>query len=399
MPYYIGDVIKDEKRLVARTPEAFQLSGIDVRINARAEEADPLKKTVRLSGGTVIPYDFLVIGTGAGASFPQIPGIEGEGVFTLKTLPDALRMKAYLKERQCRKAVIVGAGFIAMEMAEALRTTGMDTTIVHRGELPASRWDREFAKLMLEELGRNNVSFLTNREILAVHEGGDSRLRLTTNWEDIETDMVLFALGIRPSVKLAADMGVKIGSSGAIQVNFSQATSIEGVYAVGDCCEVFHRVGRRWVYMPLGDIANKQGRTLGRNIGGGKAIFPGVVGAQSFKLFNLEVAATGLDEMEAASCGYHPASAIVWGNAIAASMPGAKKLGIKLVADRATGKLLGAQAIGEMGAVSRINLLSAALWAGMDLDEIAYLDLAYAPPFGGVWDVIHIAAQTLKKNI
>ena len=349
MPYYIGDVIKEEKLLVARTPEAFRQSGIDVRINARAEEADPSKKTVRLSDGTVIPYNFLVIGTGAGASLPKIPGIDREGVFTMKNLPDALRMKAYLKERQCRMAVIVGAGCIAMEMAEALRSAGMDTTIIHRGELPASRWDKEFAKLMLEELIRNNVAFLTNRATLAVHEGGDSRLRITTNQEDIETDMVLFALGIRPNVKLAADMGVKIGSSGAIQVNFSQATSIEGVYAVGDCCEVFHRVSRRWVHMPLGDIANKQGRTLGRNIGGDKAIFPGVVGAQSFKLFNLEVAATGLDEMEAASCGYHPASAIVWGNAIAASMPGAKKLGIKLVADRATGKLLGAQAIGEVG--------------------------------------------------
>jgi NADPH-dependent 2,4-dienoyl-CoA reductase/sulfur reductase-like enzyme len=399
MPYYIGDVIKDEKRLIARTPEAFRQSGIDVRINAQAEEADPVKKTVRLSDNTIIPYDFLVIGTGAGALLPQIPGIEMEGVFTMKNLPDALRMKAYLKEKQCRRAVIVGAGFIAMEMAEALRTIGMETIIVHRGELPANRWDKEFSKVMLDELVRNNVSFLTNRATLAVHEGKESRLRIETNQENIETDMVLFALGIKPNVKLATDMGVKVGTSGAIQVNFSQATNIEGVYAVGDCCEVFHRISRRWVHMPLGDIANKQGRTLGRNIGGGKAIFPGVVGAQSFKLFNLEVAATGIDEKEAVSSGYLPASATIWGNAIAASMPGIKKLGIRMVADRASGKLLGAQAVGEKGAVSRINALSCALWAGMDLDDIAYLDLAYAPPFGGAWDIIHTAAQVLKKNI
>jgi len=399
MPYYIGDVIKDESRLVARTPEKFRQSGIDVKINTRALEADGVNKTVRLSDGAVIPYDFLVIGTGALASLPMIPGIESDGVFTLKNLPDALRMKTYLKERQGRKAVIVGAGFIAMEMAEALRNIGMETVIVHRGALPASRWDREFSKLMLEELSRNNVSFLTNREITAIEKGENASLRLITSEGEVPADFILFALGTRPNVKLAADMGVKIGKSGAIQVNFSQATNIGGVYAVGDCCEVFHRVSKGWVNLPLGDIANKQGRILGRNIGGGKAFFPGIVGAQSFKLFNLEVAAAGLDERESLSCGYHPVSAIVWGSAIGASMPGAKKVGIKLVADSATGKLLGAQALGEMGAVSRINLLSLALWAEMDIDDIAYLDLAYAPPFSGAWDVIHIAAQALARQI
>ncbi len=399
MPYYIGDVIKDESRLIARTPEKFRESGIDVRINTRAEEADPLKKTVKLSDGTTIPYDFLVLGTGAAATLPKIPGIEKEGVFTLKNLADAINMKAYLKDRQCRKAVIVGAGFIAMEMAEALRTAGMETAIVHRGTLPASRWDREFAKLMLEELDRNDVAFLGNREPMAVEEGKNSRLSLITSQGETEADMLLFALGIRPNVKFATDMGVAAGKTGAIAVNFSQTTNIEGVFAVGDCCEVYNRISRRWVHMPLGDTANKQGRIVGRNMGGDKAIFPGVVGAQSFRLFGMEVAATGLDEKDALACGYHPVSAIVWGNTIAASMPGVKKVGIKMVADRATGKLLGAQALGETGAVSRINLLSCALWSDMDLDEIAYLDLAYAPPFGGAWDIVHIAAQNLKKQI
>jgi NADPH-dependent 2,4-dienoyl-CoA reductase/sulfur reductase-like enzyme len=330
---------------------------------------------------------------------PKIPGIEKKGVFTLKNLSDAIRMKAYLKERQCRKAVIVGAGFIAMEMAEALTTAGMDTVIVHRGNLPASRWDKEFGTLILDELNRNNVSFLPDREIYAVEDGGSSPLLLKTSREEIAADMILFSLGVRPNVKLAAGMGVEIGLSGAIKVNFSQATNIEGVSAVGDCCEVFHRVSKRWVNMPLGDVANKQGRGLGRTLGGGAAFFPGVVGAQSFKLFNLEVAATGIDEKEALSCGYSPITTIVWGSAIGASLPGATKVGIKMVADRSTGKLLGAQAVGEMGAVSRINVLSCALWGDMVLDDIAHLDLAYTPPFSTVWDVMHIAAQNLKKQI
>ncbi len=207
------------------------------------------------------------------------------------------------------------------------------------------------------------------------------------------------AVGIRPDTELARRMGLPLGRNGAIQVNFSQQTPREGVYAVGDCSESFHRVSRRWVNIPLGDIANKQGRVAGANIGGGNMIFPGIVGAQCFKIFDLEVAATGLDEREAAEVGFHPVSTLIWGNSIAGSMPGNKKLGLKLIADRATGKLLGAQAVGEMGAVSRINTLSAALWAGLTLDDAGWMDLAYAPPFGGSWDPIHIAAQALRRQL
>ena len=384
---------------MARTPEKFRESGIDVRINMGAEAVEAERKIVRLADGTTITYDYLVLATGASASWPKIKGIEKQGVFTLKNLADAIRLKTYLRERPCRKAVIMGAGFIAMEMAESFRTAGLETVIVHRGDLPASRWDREFGTRLLEELKGNNVSFLPEREVSAIEEGRNCPLRVITSREEIEADLVLIALGVKPNVKLAAAMGVELGTSGAIKVNFSQATNIEGVYAVGDCSEVFHRVSKRWVNIPLGDVANKQGRSLGRNLGGGTALFPGVVGAQTFKLFDLEVAATGIDEKEALSCGYHPITTIVWGSASAPALPGAKKVGIKLVADRTTEKLLGAQALGEMGAVSRINVLSCALWGDMILDDIAQLDLAYTPPFGTAWDVLHIAAQNLKKQI
>jgi len=211
--------------------------------------------------------------------------------------------------------------------------------------------------------------------------------------------MILMAVGVRPDVVLAKQMGLPLGETGAIRVNFSQRTPYEEVYAVGDCAESFHRVNGRWVNIPLGDIANKQGRVAGHNVGGGQMIFPGIVGAQSFKVFGLEVAATGLEEREALQNGFHPVSALIRGNAIAGSMPGNSKLGIKLIADRASGKLLGAQAVGKEGAVSRINTLSAALWAGMTLDDVGWMDLAYAPPVGPAWDPIHIAAQTLRRQI
>jgi CoA-dependent NAD(P)H sulfur oxidoreductase len=399
MPYYIGDVIKEERKLIARTPEEFRETGVDVRIDSRVEEVDEKAGEVRLADGTRLPYDVVVLGTGTTPLMPGIPGETLEGVFTLKKLTDALRIKAWLREVPCRKAIIVGAGFIGMEMCEAIRNLGIETQVFHRGKLPVNRWDPEFSQVVLEELQRHGVDFVTAAEMLAVEAGKDHRLRLVTNHGAAEADMILMAVGIRPDVTLAKQMGLPLGETGAIRVNFSQRTPKEGVYAVGDCCESFHRVSGRWVNIPLGDIANKQGRVAGRNIAGGDMIFPGIVGAQSFKIFGLEVAATGLDEREAAEAGFHPVSTLVWGNAIARSMPENTKLGLKLIADRATGKLLGAQAIGKAGAVSRINTLSTALWAGMTLDDAGYLDLAYAPPFSGSWDLIHVAAQTLKRKI
>ena len=385
--------------LIARTPEKFREGGIDVRIDTCVEEVDAGAGEVRLAGGTKLPYDVLVLGTGTVPLLPGIPGEALEGVFTLKTYSDALRIKAWLKEVPCRRAVIVGAGFIGMEMAEALRRRGIETGIVHRGTLPVNRWDPEFGKVVREELRRQEVAFDAEIEVLAVEEGRSHRLSLVTNRGVREADLILMAVGIRPETALARQMGLPLGTGGAIQVNFSQRTPREGVYAVGDCAESFHRVSRRWVNIPLGDVANKQGRIAGVNIGGGAMVFPGIVGAQSFKVFDLEVAATGLSEPEAVEAGFAPQSVLIWGNAIAGSMPGNSKLGLKLIADRATGKLLGAQAIGKAGAVSRINTLSAALWAGLSLDDAGWLDLAYAPPFSGSWDPIHMAAQRLRREL
>jgi NADPH-dependent 2,4-dienoyl-CoA reductase/sulfur reductase-like enzyme len=399
MPYYIGDVIKEENKLIARTPEKFRETGIDVRINTRVEEVDEKAGRLRLSDGTALPYDILVLGTGTTALMPGIPGEDLEGVFTLKKYTDALRIKARLRDLPCRKAIIVGAGFIGMEMSEAIRNLGIETQVFHRGNLPVNRWDPEFGKVILAEIERHEVGFVTDVETRAVEKGKEYHLRLITNRGEEEADLILMAVGIRPNTELAVRMGLPLGKTGAIRVNFSQQTPRENVYAVGDCAESFHRVSRRWVNIPLGDIANKQGRVAGGNIGGGNMIFPGIVGAQSFKVFDLEVAATGLDEREAAEVGFHPASTLIWGNSTGGSMPGNKKLGLKLIADRATGKLLGAQAVGEMGAVSRINTLSAALWAGLPLDDAAWMDLAYSPPFGGSWDPIHIAAQQLRRQI
>ncbi len=399
MPYYIGDVIKDSGNLIARTPEKFEETGVSVELNTCVEGIETDRGEVLLASGRKLSYDTLVIGTGAEATLPDIPGTTRDGVFTLKNLRDGINIKEYIKRNRCRRAVIVGAGFIAMEMSEALRTLSLETSVVYRGELPVKKWDPVFSGVVLEELVNNGVSFIAHNSPVAVEKGSDARLCLVTDKGKIETDIIVFALGVRPETKLAREAGLETGESGAIQVDSSQRTSREEIFAVGDCCESYHRLSKKWVNIPLGDIANKQGRVAGRNIAGYPMIFPGIVGAQSFKVFGLEVAMTGLDEKTAEKSGYSPAGSIIWGNPVARSMSGGQRLGLKLIADRGSGKLLGAQAVGQSGAVSRINILSACLWSGMGLDEIGYMDLAYSPPFGGAWDVIHTAAQVLGKKL
>ena len=384
--------------MIARTPERFRETGINVQLGREVLNVNYAGGAIELRDNDKIPFDILVLATGARAIVPDFPGAGKPGIFTLKNLEDAIRIKSYLRQTKSRKAIIIGAGFIAMEMSEALQNAGIQTTIFHRGTLPANRWDPGLSAFMLEELKANGVEFVPEAETTAIEEGKDFPLRAITSRGNWEADLILFAVGVRPNVDLAKTMGVKIGPTGAVAVNSFQQTSQDNVYAVGDCCESWHRVSHRFVNIPLGDIANKQGRVAGRNIGGKPLTFPGIVGAQSLRLFNLEVAATGIDEKEAQISGYNPASVLIWGNAISVSM-GQKKIGLKLVADKSSGILLGAQAVGLAGAVSRINALSVALWAGLNIDEVAYLDLAYSPPYSGAWDIIHNAAQTLRRAI
>jgi NADPH-dependent 2,4-dienoyl-CoA reductase/sulfur reductase-like enzyme len=399
MPYYIGDVIKESKKLVIRTPEDFKKTGIDVKIKTRVDGIDPKKGSLSLSDGTSLPYDLLVMATGAEAMRLDIPGRDLDGVYVLRNLTDALKMKSYLNEKGCKKAVLIGAGYIGMEMCEALRNLGIEVKVMDILPRPTIRWDSEFTKMIVEELAKNQVEFLPETKPLAIEKGKDYRLKLHTSGGELDADLVLMGVGTKRSAVLAESMGLALGESGAIKVDFRQKTSLEGVYAVGDCCEVFHKVAGRWVYFPLGDVANKQGRVAGQNIGGYPAEFPGIVGAQAFKVFNLEVAATGLTEEEAAKYGFQPVSAMIWGLPVGRPMAKGEKLGVKLVGDKTTGKLLGGQCIGEKGAVQRVSSLSVALWAGLSVDEVGYLDLPYAPPFGGAWDAIHITAQSLRGKM
>ena len=399
MPYFVGDTIKSEHKLIARTPEAFRESGVDVLLKSRVDRVDTDQRRVHLSDGSDLAYDRLLIATGALPILPGIPGQDLDRVYTLRSLEDAIALKS-LVQSGCRRAVIIGAGFIAMEMSDALTGLGMAVRIVHRDERPVTRWDVEFTQRIMSTFAEQGAIFMPKTTISRIDKNADDSLRLTTNQGEIETDLVVIAIGIRPNVTLAREMGLQLGDSGAIRVNMSQQSSIANIYATGDCTEVYHRIAKRWVNIPLGDIANKQGRVAGQVIGGQPAVMPGIVGAQSFKFFDLELAATGLGEQEAIRYGFHPISATAWAAPTAPSMRRKEDIetGLKLIADQSTGRLLGAQAVGRRGAVQKIDVLSAALWYEARLDDLASMDFGYAPPFGGAWDLIHIVSRLLMKK-
>jgi NADPH-dependent 2,4-dienoyl-CoA reductase/sulfur reductase-like enzyme len=368
-----------------------------VRLHARVARVRAEDKRLELDSGEQLPFDHLVFATGAVPRSLKVPGEDLPGIFHLRNLTDALRIKNFLAEGKCKRALLVGAGFVSLEMCEAFRRLGLSTTLVHRAELPMGRLDEECGKKILAELEKNEVKFIPQATVENFESKSGGGILVETSNGPLETDLVLLGVGVLPEVSLAAKAGITLGPTGAIAVDDHMRTNLDFIYSAGDCCESYHRISGKPVHNPLGDIANKQGRVAGANIGGQNLIFPGIVGSNCFKVFDLEVASTGLTEREAKEAGFDATSVAIRGVSKPHGYPGAQKLWLGMVADKDSGRLLGAQGVGGDGVVSRINILAAVLTAGLSIQELAYLDLAYAPPFSGSWDPIHIAAQQLLK--
>jgi NADPH-dependent 2,4-dienoyl-CoA reductase/sulfur reductase-like enzyme len=368
-----------------------------VRLNTAVSEIRPEEKRVELENGNSLPFDALVVATGAVPRSLGVPGEDTPGIFSLRNLTDAIRIKEFIAARPAKRAVLVGAGFVSLEMCEAFREAGLAVTVVHLERLPMRRLGEDFGQKILEELHKNDVRFMAETHVTGFDSTPDGQVRVYTDNGRLETDIVLTGIGIRPRVSPAVDAGITLGPTGAIAVDDHMRTNLPFVYAAGDCCESYHRISGKPVYYPLGDIANKQGRVAGANIGGQNLSFPGVVGSNCFKVFDLEVAGTGLTEKEARAAGFDATAITIEDDSKPSSYPGAAKLSLRMVADSGSGRLLGAQAVGGDGVVSRVNILAAAVTAGLALEELAYIDLAYAPPFAGSQDPIHIAARQLLK--
>ncbi len=398
LPYYLAGWIDDVEKLVARTPEKFKQQGVTALVRHEVVEVDYEGRRVKvanLNEGREFwqPFDHLVISTGARPLLPRIDGIHQPGVFTLRQLEDGQALLSAL--HRSRRAVIVGAGYVGLEVAEAFRARGKQVTIVELAERVMPAADPEVSAIVREELSRNGVQVVTGTEVESFT--GLSRVQaVQTSAFEIPADLVLLATGIRPNVKLATSIGVQTGPTGAIAVDEQLRTNLEGVWAAGDVAESTHLITGNPYWMPLGDVANKHGRTAGTVIGGGRASFKGVVGSSITKIFDLAVALTGLGESAAKEAGFDAKSVWIKSADRAHYYPEPHPFYVKLVYEAASGRLLGAQMVGHRNDALRIDVIAALLHRGGTIEDLRALDLAYAPPFSPVWDPLLVAANQAR---
>ncbi len=405
LPYVISGVITDEKKVIIRQPEDFAKEGIQVFIRRRVISIDKTKQqlTVRnLQDNTdfTVGYDRLIIATGARPIVPSVEGITLEGILTLRTITDLARFKTVLTILWPQKAVIIGAGYIGLELAEAFHELKIKTTIIEKAPRILPKFDPEMAQLVHDHLLENQVEIILGDGLAKLHGNND---RITSveieSGKIVPADLVVIAIGVKPNVELAREAGIELGSTGAIAVDSRMETSVPGIYAAGDCCEAVNRITGATTWMPLGDIANLQGRVAGENVAGGNAHFPGVFGTAIFKTFKLAVAITGLSEQSALESGFDPISIVTAGIDRARYYPGKQNFSLKLIANRKDGRLLGAQAIG-LGSVDKmIDIAATALLGKLTCADLENADLAYSPPFSPVLSPIIVAAGILNSKL
>jgi NADPH-dependent 2,4-dienoyl-CoA reductase/sulfur reductase-like enzyme len=406
LPYFISDVIKSPEDLVAYDAKFFkEKRDIDVFLYHEVIAIHPSKQSVlvknlKTGAENEYQYDKLAITTGARAFVPKIKGIEIKGIFTIKTLQDGIETKDFIRKNVPKRALIIGAGHIGLEMAEALSMVGMDVTIAEREPNILGTMDDEISKIVEEGLVRNGIKLFKSTSVREfISKNGSVREAILDNSESINVDIVIVSIGDRPNSEIAKEAGIETNQMGAIKVNQRMETNVPAIYSAGDCAMAYHQVLERQVYFPLGTTANKQGKVAGENMAGGNASFKGIVGTSVLKVFDLEVAKTGLSGIEAQKEGINIISNVVEQISRAHYYPGGSKIRIKLIAEMNTGRILGAEMVGREGVSKRIDVFATAIAAKMTVEDIGDLDLSYSPPFAPVWDPVLIAANDLKNKI
>lgn len=385
LPYFVEGRIRDSKQLIVYTPEYFRKERkIEVRTGARVASISHPRRELTLDSGERLHYDRLAICTGARCDTSGIAGASLPHVFTLHTLDDAERMRRFILEKKPRHAVVIGAGYIGVEAADALRRNGIRVTLMERSHHALLRDDEAFTAAVVRHLELHRVEVRLGTPAAGI--------------EDLHADMVVVSAGFKPNVELATQAGVELGRTGAIATDERMETNLRGVFAAGDCIETNHVVTGRPTWIPLGTTANKTGRVAGANAAGGRERFPGIAGTSIVGIFGLGFATTGLSVSEARKEGFNPVAARI----DAHSRPryyGGTRTTVELIADRATRRILGGSVIGEDGAAGRIDVIATAVQTRMRVDEFEQLDLAYSPPFSPLWDPVLIAAQQLMKEL
>ena len=412
IPYLVGGIVEDIDDLVARSPQSFRDDhGVDVRtgheVRALDLDAGEVEAWDHGEGRTVrFGYDQLHVATGAVPVRPPLPGLDLPFVHGVQTLDDAARLLERVTGEGGKRAVIVGGGYIGIEMAESFAQRGAEVTLVTAADQLMGSLDPDMAAPLADQARSLGIDVHLGTAVEGVEAGGGTAGTgsaggaggvVVAGGASFPADVVVLGLGVRPNSGLLADAGVALGVKGAVRVDRRQQTSAEGVFAAGDCCESFHVIARRPVHIPLGTVANKQGRVAGINLAGDYAAFPGVLGTAVSRLCRTEVGRTGLSEREAEQYGFGYVAATVQATSRAGYFPDAEPITVKALAERVSRRVIGAQVVGREGAAKRIDVLATAMWAGMTVDDVVELDLGYAPPFGPVWDPVHLVARKLVK--
>ncbi|MCW7753949.1 FAD-dependent oxidoreductase [Desulfobotulus sp. H1] len=403
MPYVIADEEGDMETLIMRAPAVFrEKQNIDLRLGHRVEAIDPKNRRVsgKDAGGKPfeISFDKLLIATGSVANMPLIPGHELPHVFVLKSLDDGRRVKAFIEEKRIEKAAIIGAGYIGLEMCEALTERGITVQLIRNRP--------ELLPWLAPELSAAVDTALREKGVLINHgctteriETHDSRLDICCREACFDAEMVLMAIGVRPSSFLAKEAGLELGAAGAIAVNRSMQTSHPDIYAAGDCADAYHVVTGEKTWIPMALTANRAGWAVADHITGRPVRMEGVAGTGVFKIFDVEVARTGLTLHEAEKAGFDPVEVVVKTYSRAKTVPGSRPVWVQMVGDRQSGRLLGVSMVGRDNEARRINAAAVALHARMRVVDFSTTDMAYAPPFSPVWDPLLVAANQLLKKI
>ncbi|NLU65826.1 FAD-dependent oxidoreductase [Streptomyces sp. HNM0574] len=405
IPYWIGGDVGSRDALIARSPEEHRARGIDLRLHTEVTAIDPERRRVRTgpaSGGAEAAgqwtdFDDLVIATGARPLRPGLPGIDAPGVHGVQSLDDGQALLDTLEGLgpRARRAVVVGAGYIGVEMAEALVKRGFQVTVLDRAAQPMTTLDPDMGTLVHEAMDGMGIEVVTGAAVTGIRTGPDGRAdAVRTESATYPADVVVLGLGVRPETGLAREAGLPLGESGGLLTDLAmRVRGHEHIWAGGDCVEVLDLVSGRTRHIALGTHANKHGQIIGANIGGDYATFPGVVGTAVSKVCDLEIARTGLLERQAADLGLRFVTVTADSTSRAGYYPKAATMRVKMLAERRTGRLLGTQIVGREGAGKRVDIAAVALTAGMTVEAMTALDLGYAPPFSPVWDPVLVAAR------
>jgi len=399
LPFFLSGEVVDWHTLAHHNAEEFEGLGIDLLLNERVEVISSERKNIRTisSQGQTreIAYDKLLIATGAESVRPPITGLEQAGVFLLRWMADGFAMQKFIEENNPRRCIIIGGGYIGLEMADAMRHRGLEVTLLEFATEILTTMDPALGRLIRVELESRGVRVIIGRAVQSIEHINSGLIVHTSTGETSTADMVLVATGVKPSSQLAEASGIALGVAGAIHVDRAMATNIPDILAAGDCAETWHHILKSKVYMPLGTTAHKQGRVAGENMLGGNREFQGSLGTQVVKVFDRIAAGTGLRDIQAAKAGFDPLTVTLTSLDHNAYYPGAREMTVFITGDRPTGRLLGAQIVGHRDSevAKRIDIIATALYNGMLVENICDLDLAYTPPLSSPWDPVQKAAM------